>query len=138
MFLYIYITVLSSVYTMSMYSTVYSNKWLNLLFNANSVSSRTNKKIQVIYSHCDLGHTLFTNTFAIWKNIVESFRPVHNWLRHCIAKRGRRSLDTLPLKRVCHEIFDPYFFPDSNPSRPMINRLKYFRIRFRFCQIFDF
>ena len=36
------------------------------------------------------------------------------------------------LKGVCHEIFDIHFFHDSNPSRPLINRLKYFRIRFRF------
>ena len=35
------------------------------------------------------------------------------------------------LKGVCHEIFDPYFFHDSNPSGPLINSLKYFRIRFR-------
>ena len=33
---------------------------------------------------------------------------------------------------MCHEIFDLHFFHDSNPSRPLINRLKYFRIRFRF------
>ena len=37
------------------------------------------------------------------------------------------------LKGVCHEIFDP-FFHDSNPSGPLINSLKYFRIRFRFRQ----
>ena len=30
------------------------------------------------------------------------------------------------LKGVCHEIFDIHFFHDSNPSRPLINRLKYF------------
>ena len=36
------------------------------------------------------------------------------------------------LKGVCHEIFDLHFFHDLNPSRPLINRLKYFRIRFRF------
>ena len=38
------------------------------------------------------------------------------------------------LKGVCHEIFDLHFFHDLNPSRPLINRLKYFRIRFRFRQ----
>ena len=36
------------------------------------------------------------------------------------------------LKGVCHEIFYLHFFHDSNPSRPMIYRLKHFRIRFRF------
>ena len=36
------------------------------------------------------------------------------------------------LQRVCHKIFDLYFFHDSNPSGPLINRLKYFRIWFRF------
>ena len=38
----------------------------------------------------------------------------------------------LILKVVCHEIFDLQFFHDSNPSGPLINRLKYFQIRFRF------
>ena len=37
-----------------------------------------------------------------------------------------------PLKGVCHEIFDLHFFHYSNPSRPLINRLNYFQIRFRF------
>ena len=34
-------------------------------------------------------------------------------------------------KGVCHEIFDLHFFHDSTPFGPLINRLKYFRIRFR-------
>ena len=33
---------------------------------------------------------------------------------------------------MCHEIFDLHFFHDSNPSEPLIYRLKYFPIRFRF------
>ena len=36
------------------------------------------------------------------------------------------------LKGVCHEMFDLHFFHDSNPSRPLINRLKYFRLLFQF------
>ena len=32
------------------------------------------------------------------------------------------------------DIRPPFFFHDSNTSKPLINRLKYFRIRFRFCQ----
>ena len=38
------------------------------------------------------------------------------------------------LKGVCHEIFDLHFFHDSNTSRPLISRLKYLWIRFRFRQ----
>ena len=38
------------------------------------------------------------------------------------------------LKGVCHEIFDLHFFHDLNPSRPLMNRLKYFRILFQFRQ----
>ena len=34
------------------------------------------------------------------------------------------------LKEVCHEIFYLYCFHDSNPSGPLINRLKYFHIIF--------
>ena len=36
------------------------------------------------------------------------------------------------LKGVSHDIFDLHIFHDSNPSRPLINRLKYFRILFQF------
>ena len=36
------------------------------------------------------------------------------------------------LKGVCHEIFALHFFHDSNPSRPLINRVKYCWIWFRF------
>ena len=36
------------------------------------------------------------------------------------------------LKRQCHKIFDLYFFPKSNPSGPLINRLKWFRLTIRF------
>ena len=51
---------------------------------------------------------------------------------NCILASSRSaSTFTWPLKGVCHEIFDLHFFHDSNPSRPLINRLKYFRIRFR-------
>ena len=35
---------------------------------------------------------------------------------------------------MCHEIFDLQFFHDLNPSGPLINRLKYFPIRFRFSR----
>ena len=38
--------------------------------------------------------------------------------------RGRKSRDTAPLKRQCNEIFDLNFFHESNPSGPLINRLK--------------
>ena len=37
-------------------------------------------------------------------------------------------------KGVCHKIFDLQFFHDSNPTGPLINRLKYFRIWFLFRQ----
>ena len=33
---------------------------------------------------------------------------------------------------MCNEIFDLYFFHDSNPSGSLINRVKYYRIRFQF------
>ena len=33
------------------------------------------------------------------------------------------------LKELCHKIFDFYFFHYSNPSGPLINKVKYFQIR---------
>ena len=38
---------------------------------------------------------------------------------------------------MCHEIFELYFFHDSNPSKHLINRLKYFEFGFDFAEIFD-
>ena len=40
-------------------------------------------------------------------------------------------IERIKLKGECHEISELEFFYDSNPSRPLIHRLKYFRIRFR-------
>ena len=40
-------------------------------------------------------------------------------------------IERIKLKGECHEIGELEFFYDSNPSRPLIHRLKYFRIRFR-------
>ena len=73
---------------------------------------------------------------------VESFEQK----RYC---RDRKSRDTVPFKAsheqakqcydfsflkgsVSRDFRPPVFFHDSNPSGPLINRLKYFRIRFRF------
>ena len=42
------------------------------------------------------------------------------------------------LKGQCHEIFDLYFFHESNPSGPLINRLKWFFLKFVFAKIFKF
>ena len=41
---------------------------------------------------------------------------------------------SVSLKGVCNEIFYLHFFHDSNPSRSLINRLKYFRIWLQFRQ----
>ena len=43
-----------------------------------------------------------------------------NWVLLYVSSQG-----------VCHEIFDRPFFHDSTPFGPLINRQKYFRIRFR-------
>ena len=40
----------------------------------------------------------------------------------------RVSLRVFSLKGMCHENVDLHFFHDSNPSGPLINRLKYFRL----------
>ena len=40
------------------------------------------------------------------------------------------------LKGVCHEIFDPQYFPDSHPSESLINRLKFFEFCFYLTEIF--
>ena len=41
------------------------------------------------------------------------------------------------LKGVFHELFDLQCFHDSNPSGPLINRLKDYLIRILFADIFD-
>ena len=42
------------------------------------------------------------------------------------------------LKGQCHEIFDLNFLHESNPSRPLINRLNIFEFCFDFTEIFEF
>ena len=39
---------------------------------------------------------------------------------------------------MCHEIFNLLYFHDSNPSGPLINRVKYFEFGFDFAKIFEF
>ena len=50
------------------------------------------------------------------------------------------SLFVSSLKGGCHEIFDLHFFHDSDPSRLLLNRLKYsiFEFFFDFTEIFDY
>ena len=42
------------------------------------------------------------------------------------------------LKGQCHEIFDLNFLHESNPSRPLINRLNIIEFCFDFTEIFEF
>ena len=35
------------------------------------------------------------------------------------------------LKGQCHKIFDLYYFPESNPSGPLIKKLKWFRLKIK-------
>ena len=49
-------------------------------------------------------------------------------VKECIYESSQCTL----LNVVCREIFRPHFFHDLNPSGPLINKLKYFRIRFQF------
>ena len=39
-----------------------------------------------------------------------------------------------PAGTICHKSFDLYFFHESNPSGPLIDRLKWFFLKIRFCQ----
>ena len=66
------------------------------------------------------------------QEIYYCIRSSHDWLG--FMRRFRTFWKVRVLKGVCHEIFDLHFFHDSIPSRPLINRLKYFKIRFRFRQ----
>ena len=59
--------------------------------------------------------------------------PCNNVESSTIGRSERTPLNSFTqVKGVCHEIFDLQFFHDSNSSGPLINRLKYFRIKFRF------
>ena len=67
-----------------------------------------------------------THSWLEGVNHSPAFNPIRN------PAQGSNLADRTDLKGVCYEIFDLHFFHDSNPSRPLINRLKYFRIWFRF------
>ena len=49
-----------------------------------------------------------------------------------IKPRVKNEPDLQTLKELCKKIFHLYFSPGSNPSGPLINRLKYFRIWLQF------
>ena len=70
---------------------------------------------------------LFQNSASILRQGVPYYVMIV-WKFHLNPKTRRL------LKRVCHEIFDHQFFHDLNPFGSMINKLKYFRIWFRFCR----
>ena len=55
------------------------------------------------------------------------------WL-HCFCCRLKLILFFYQyvLKRQCHEIFYLYFFHESNPPGPLINRLKWFCLKIHF------
>ena len=60
-----------------------------------------------------------------------------SFVTHGLKQMGElfSPLPLMALKIVCHEIFDLHFSHDSNPPRPLMNRPKYFRIRFRFHRL---
>ena len=64
-----------------------------------------------------------------FKTLVSGPDGINWW-----TNRGRKSRWTVSLKGVCHKIFELHFFHDSNPSGPLIKRVKYFRIRFQFSR----
>ena len=55
-------------------------------------------------------------------------------LKHLLVNSKTEARSRRPINGVCHEIFDLHFFHGSNPFRHLINRLKYFQIRCRFCR----
>ena len=55
--------------------------------------------------------------WAVWGLYVESFKQKNN---------GRKSCDTVPLKGMCHDIFDLFICHASNPSGPRIERFNIF------------
>ena len=55
-----------------------------------------------------------------------------------VMKRTFAGNGTVTSKGVCHKIFDFHFFHDSNPSRPLINKLEKIEFGFDFVQIFNF
>ena len=76
-------------------------------------------------------------TFAI------KYKQIYTWSKKLFAdcffemwsgKKIANCLFKIWVRENNREIFDLYFFHDSNPSRPLINRLKCFRIWFPFCQ----
>jgi hypothetical protein len=55
-----------------------------------------------------------------------------DWIQS--TNHNSSEIEFTKLKGQCHEIFDPRFFRQSIPPRPLINTLKYFRILFRICR----
>ena len=61
--------------------------------------------------------------------------PIFSFIVICCFKTHVVSFCAIVLKTLkgqCHEIFDLYFFHESNPSGPLINRLKWFFLKICF------
>ena len=76
-----------------------------------------------------LSWLISTFSFLLWT----TSRIIRLWLKYLFAKLHVKFCTTKALKGVCHKISDLQFFSWSEPIWPLINRLKYFRIRFQFC-----
>ena len=81
-------------------------------------------KLYFSHKRCDYSITFFC------LSCIFSAKHEHVQEIHFLKKVA--SADTWSSTGVCHEIFYLDFFHDSNPSGPKTNRLKYFRIIFRF------
>ena len=79
----------------------------------------------------DSKETCSRPTAKFYQHNIMFFKISHNKIAITVCT-GSATVQCTYLKGVCHKIFYLHFFHDSNTSRPLINRLKYFRILFGF------
>ena len=75
--------------------------------------------------------------FFLPNNIQQNCHPMiqqffYYFYFYFLQKYDADDKENYELKGQCHEIFDLYFFHESNPSGPLINRLKWFCLKIRF------
>ena len=99
------------------------DKILNMLF---STQMNRVKNAEAIFSEDNINFIFFIFYPLKIYFLKNQKRSLQRNCKHC---------KSVHLKGVCHEIFDLHLFHDSNPYRPLMSRLKYFRIRFQFRDI---
>ena len=95
-------------------------------FNALNTPLRTYESVKIRAGHVVVAAVNVAVADAVGANVRHADAELLTCAVSTMHLTPLKATIFLCLKGVCHEIFDLQFFHDSNPSGPLINRLKCF------------